>query len=402
MARATLLAACAIAVVLLAWDTFAAPRFDGAVGWQPQFDSQGSAVITYVRPGFPAARAGLRVGDILVSRVGSIAENVANRRSIVGRPIFLPVLRNGKHLVLTATPIPNPITATFWLNAALNFWLIVFATIIALRSTDLQTRLLSWIVLLLALSNNLTNGGDNGFVSPWPWLNEFVYLVASSIVNFFSVALLAFLASSFARPTTANRRTAEVATYAAAGVALVVGAMVELDALVPLPDSYTTWVKHNNLLAYWLIMAAPSFLAAICAGAGVAAARGSERQRAAWVLIPVGSVYFVQGLQVVLTPFTGGYWTGWDEALNRTVAVLSFLAPLALTYAVVKRRLLDVTFVVNRAAVFSVGDRGTQAIATRRGFAPMSFVSAERTALYSMRCLSCCNPQAQASHNRSS
>ncbi|MBV8148616.1 MAG: hypothetical protein JO092_05970, partial [Candidatus Eremiobacteraeota bacterium] len=175
-AQVTLLAACGVAFILELWCTFASPRFNGAIGWEVGAESQGVQTVTYVKPGLPADRAGLRIGDKIVWRYGSISENVARSRWIAGVPYPLDVVRNGKHLIITVTPVPEPTTPTFWLRAALDLWFIGFATIIALRGTDLQARLLSWIVLLFALSHLLEND-NNGFVSPWPWINEFVWLV---------------------------------------------------------------------------------------------------------------------------------------------------------------------------------------------------------------------------------
>ncbi len=62
----------------------------------------------------------------------------------------------------------------------------------------------------------------------------------------------------------------------------------------------------------------------------------------------------MDALASFLSLYAGGYWEGWSDPLAQAATVLTFALPLALTYAAVTRRLLDISFIINRAAVFSI------------------------------------------------
>jgi S1-C subfamily serine protease len=75
--------------------------------------NRAGALVGLVRPGSPAAKAGLRRGDLVVrfgnQQVGAADQlTVALRQSRIGAPVPVTVLRRGRQLVLRATPIDQP------------------------------------------------------------------------------------------------------------------------------------------------------------------------------------------------------------------------------------------------------------------------------------------------------
>ncbi|MGA8574220.1 MAG: hypothetical protein WB609_00840 [Candidatus Cybelea sp.] len=93
-------------------------------------------------------------------------------------------------------------------------------------------------------------------------------------------------------------------------------------------------------------------LPVLCIALAIAASPPSERQRSVWMLVPLGTL-FVSG---AFTAFSGPILLS-SYVFSNTVAdvrnLILLLVPIALTYAVLNRRVLDTAFVLNRAAVFA-------------------------------------------------
>jgi hypothetical protein len=86
----------------------------------------------------------------------------------------------------------------------------------------------------------------------------------------------------------------------------------------------------------------------------IMSSRGVERQRAAWTLAPLAILLSVPSTAVYDVVFSLAPPSYLGVNLYFIVQnLILFLAPVALTYAALSRRLIDVGFVLNRAAVFS-------------------------------------------------
>lgn len=70
--------------------------------------------------------------------------------------------------------------------------------------------------------------------------------------------------------------------------------------------------------------------------------RARSRAGFAWAFGPLALLYLAG--MIAPSPFAAHYWQFQDVVL--------FFAPLGLTYSLLNRRLLDIGFVLNRAAVF--------------------------------------------------
>jgi len=90
----------------------------------------------------------------------------------------------------------------------------------------------------------------------------------------------------------------------------------------------------------------------LCSVLAIAAARGADRQRAVWLLVPLAVMWFVymaNNFYVLLSSsYAGTIVVGWVTSLAYLVV------PVVLTYAAVSRRLVDVGFVLNRTVVFAI------------------------------------------------
>jgi hypothetical protein len=76
-----------------------------------------------------------------------------------------------------------------------------------------------------------------------------------------------------------------------------------------------------------------------------------ERQRAVWTLVPLAAFFCFFILGLIVTP-SSSYAGSIAIGLISTLVLLT--APIALAYAALSRRLIDVGFFLNRAAVFAI------------------------------------------------
>jgi hypothetical protein len=116
----------------------------------------------------------------------------------------------------------------------------------------------------------------------------------------------------------------------------------------------TLWFDPMRLL--WAA-AGPLFGLALLAALGcgvlaIAAAQGIEQKRAAWLLVPpallVLTRYALDTAAIHLHSYAGYL------AMTYTYSLVLFSTPLVVTYVALNRRLIDIGFVLNRAAVFGI------------------------------------------------
>jgi regulator of sigma E protease len=88
------------------------PNQYGAMGWVPQ---ESSVTLTTVEPGMPAEKAGLQVGDRLISANGQEIPALAALVQLLNRtkdqPLEMVVLRNNQKLNFTVKPVLAPASA---------------------------------------------------------------------------------------------------------------------------------------------------------------------------------------------------------------------------------------------------------------------------------------------------
>jgi regulator of sigma E protease len=81
----------------------------GAIGWVPQ---ESTGALTLVEPGMPAAKAGIKVGDEILSANGQDIPHLGALIQLLNRtkdqPLQLVILRNGQKQTVTVKPILSP------------------------------------------------------------------------------------------------------------------------------------------------------------------------------------------------------------------------------------------------------------------------------------------------------
>ncbi len=343
-----LLALCALTALVQVAGVLDSTGMNGVPPWQGSLGATTGAssepfnlAVTSVDPAGPAARAGLHQGDLIDIRANSLVERYfLFDVPLNGRPLILSVRRGSLQRELTVIPRAAILMWSFWLITFSVFWLLLFATLIAWRGAVLpQMRLLSLWIATFVLTGALI-----GFATPWAW----AYILQSTalyMVGPLSMALLAAFASGFAQPLSPARRITQGLCYTFLAIFTAIS-LVGTAGVITLQFDPLPFVAGNAGLIF---VAAGVLMAALCGLLAIAASRGVERQRAVWTLVPLAAVFcfFVIGLAT-----SSSSRATIVVSLAFTLVLLT--TPIALTYAALSRRLIDVGFFLNRATVFTM------------------------------------------------
>jgi hypothetical protein len=303
-----------------------------------------------VDKGGAAEASGLRVGDLI--RVGDLSP-AERYRLLTGvyphETIAFAVLRHGETVPIDFVAGGPPVWRLDILLACIAaFWILAFAAFIAWRRADLaEARVLCLILTLSQLSAATTPGSFIG-LSP---LFDAIVACVSVAAAWIWVALLGTYASLVARPVSRWRVGLTRLLYSsAAGLAVF-----EILRLLALWNGSLPWVAQSAGPEWNMTYAAvPYALAIACAWASLAASRGAERSRSAWIVAPLVVMYVALASEYVIPAM-------WPSAQHGSALITAyafsnigtFIAPLGMTYALFNRRVLDIGFALNRVAIFS-------------------------------------------------
>ncbi len=309
--------------------------------------------VTSVDSGSPAAIAGLRVDDSLDIRDLAPPDRLrAFAVPAAGKAIVLRIRRAG--IQHTVNVIPRLLTqSTFWradgwdqlLSMVGEFWSVFVAALIVWRRREsIEAALLALCLILDNLSTAISPA--NFWITPWPTIDLATYTL-SGLVGAIGNVLLATYALQFARPVSRTRLIVAWGAYATAALFVLVNSV----------GSVGQWLGAVDMNAWFWAQPVPSLLVGLSfyalslasAALALGAARGNERTRLAWASGSLSVLYI--SFMVFATTTTLGAFVHAGTIL---VDIAVFVAPLGLTYALLNRRLLDVGFVVNRAAVAAV------------------------------------------------
>ena len=347
--RVVLLAICSLAALVQVADILDGTGMGGAPPWRGRFGANTGVssqpfhlAVTAVKPGGAAARAGLRRGDLIDIRANTLVDRFSLLGvPLAGRPLAFSVHRASLQKEFTVIPLPEKLTWEFWAGEFAGLWLLLFAAVIAWRRADMpQMRLLSLWLAVLALA-----GGTFTFAAPWAWM-YILFNISNSVALPLSLALLTAFASCFARPLSRLRRIAQWLCYIFVSVGMAL-AVIGIAGLITLQfDPLPVWGFPALVLFVVTVL-----IAAICGVLAIAASRGVERQRAVWTLAPLAAVFCAFILDVIAN-LLSSYVTA--VVMDSVFSLVFLAAPVALTYAALSRRLIDIGFFLNRAAVFAI------------------------------------------------
>lgn len=301
------------------------------------------------RAGGASQRAGLRDGDRIDLRKQNLQARVAALYQLPAtQPTSLTVQRGEATLPITVTGSTAWEGAPLWKLPVLLFpclaalWFTVCASVIGLRRWwSREAQILAFV--LVALAVNVVN--PITFAVPWGRL-----AIALLVISRFCMAaapwLLVGLSSRFGR-----RSSLRAALETAAYVAIAVGFIADLAAAggilllrwdpTPVVFRVGAWRSVLEMIIWSLVV--------LVASVAVGSTLQGQRPRAAWLLFPLPLALL---LSAIASSFAYGISSRYG---NMAVFVIStgvvFLGALVVTYALLKRRVLDLEFVLGRTLV---------------------------------------------------
>lgn len=360
-----LLGLCGIAAVVIAFfalDIFGA----GGRAWYGWWDSTLSMTtqpyvlrMSGVRAGGAAASAGIQEGDTLDLRAQTLNSRVARIFQLPATGATDLVVTRGDRTFIARVVGSMTDEGTPWIKVPAKaisivaaLWFLGCATLIVLRRSSIPEARTIALILLFEIAILLRPGVSAVPSAGWSLTLE----VFASACIAFGLLLIVPLSTRFgqSRPW---RRPLEWFAYAAITIEFLRAPLVVvgLTTLWFDPSPYLTPnVQALGIYAsMWDLIPVIQVLAVLAVSVvAVASSHVSERPRAAWLLLPLpigmGSGFIVQSVL--------GLVSSW-VAYTILVSIWNLcwlLGGFAVTYAILKRRVLDFEFVLGRTLVLAI------------------------------------------------
>lgn len=299
---------------------------------------QGVAVeerVSSVVPNSPAAAAGIRPGDTV--SFGSTPFE-AGEAQFAQPGTRVNVLVNGTRSVTLVAP-SAAFQPLFILLLAIRLAFLAVAALLAWRRPeDHAARALVLFLLCFGLLIGLNNT-----VPFTPLLSVILVQMGGTVLLLVGTAAAATFAANFPSgvakpvPRTLARTTQAV-------IALCVAVTIAAPWLMRSQQT----ISNTTRLISWLFAASVALVVAILIVAYVQGAP-SERQRRRWVFLMLGI-----GLVAVTIDIVVQIFVGYSQIFDYATLLLTATIPFGLAYAILRYRVIDVGFVVNRAVVFGI------------------------------------------------
>lgn len=298
-----------------------------------------SGDVTAVLPGSPAARAGIEVGDVIESSAGP-QEWSRIRSGYPGEREHFTVDRGSSRRVVTLTAVP---LANFGIWQRLGGILaVVPGTIflaVAVVLVFIRPTIMSWAFYIFAVGYF----GTGPVFEYWSHvLSPPAYAAMSfaliTVFGAWSVLPLLFFVLRFPNGDVLGwRRKVDPYVWAFAGLAYI-GYVVDWRVLIA--------TGHLPAWAEILETVIPLFAfvaAALIVAKNYAVSAPSDRQR--WSFVAIGTIASFLAYAIYYVP-------GVPFAVGQVIGFGVVLMPICIAYAIFRLRVIDVNFVLNRAAVY--------------------------------------------------
>ncbi|HZZ01267.1 MAG TPA: GAF domain-containing protein [Candidatus Baltobacteraceae bacterium] len=359
--RGLLLALCALGLLVVFFD--AADIYGlGGRPWRGFWDATVVTtsqpyltVAAQPRPGGASAAAGIRNGDVINLREQTMRARYEWIYELMAtQPTPLIVHRGNQRFIANVTgstavegPWAFKLTGLLASQIAILFFLSCAALIALRRAGSYEARVVAF-VLLLQMGSLLgpSVAVPDAFVS-------LVFRLIDAACTLASSWLLVHLASHFGARH-ARRRAIEWCAYALSALAFIRG-VVSVAGIAtlwfdPLPYLPPAVISSSWYPLLWSVEPVAALVAVVAAAAAaVGSTTGSERVRTAWLLLPL-PIAFALGSVVSLSTLLNASWFLFSGAIVGRGFVL-LLGALTVTYALLKRRVLDFEFILGRTLV---------------------------------------------------
>jgi hypothetical protein len=308
---------------------------------EPHGTPWGWSHVVAVKPGSAADRAQIQPGDrIFIGAKGS----VGGFGIIVGKhPV--DIVRKGMHLrttiVVPAIPPDNVLAPFLVFSAFSGLFTTILGLVLLLRSGRRRAAVELGIVLVAL--------GVNGARTA-PWLPAAI-LPFAGIVRLLDAGLVSYFLVAFCLEVSGGARNRQqerailVAAFCYAAFHVAGVFIGSIPAPVPLFGSVETFiavtVPINHLIGYWVI------------ARNYRANDGPTRNRLKIIVLAFIAYTLSVIIGIYIPPLLGQLPT-WFWILPVASGAMSFIAPALLTYAVLKQRLFNLNFALNRTLVYGV------------------------------------------------
>ncbi|HVA34016.1 MAG TPA: diguanylate cyclase, partial [Candidatus Baltobacteraceae bacterium] len=326
------------------------------IAWQSVAPNMArEAIVTRIRPGSPAARAGLAPGDRVVA-FPSFADRVALMLQsnlptgyylAPGQSTSLVVARGRRIEPVVLKAAPAQAHSPLWL---LEVRLLIFliGVLIAGALVALRPGVITWsfaLFVMLGAEPNILQLELIGMLgSPLAYLVALVALVpCAGVVGF--LGLIAFAARFPEKTPHPGYRPVE--RFFQLFMAIVVAAYAEyyVGALYGWPAAQRTSLNY-------VLFFVPSVIAVVLMTGTLLRSQGADRVRLRWALagpaLGMAFTFANTSLVALRAPF----------AFPATFGLLSSVAPFAMVYAILRHRVIDIGFALDRHLAEAVA-RGT-------------------------------------------
>lgn len=332
---------------------------DIIVPWHPWatlgFQTNPRAVITQIFPAGPAERAGLQVGDAILDASGPFAMRSVKASysvSAAGRVVHLTVRdRYGRvrRIALTAAPFPRTLLDN--VTDVLSIVSYVLFILIAATLLMLRPSLSSWAFYVYAAGQMSLATVVGAYCPDVLYTAARIYYGAGLTVSPFALVVFAL---SFPNNAIDSWRRQVLAVCAGATALSLLGGFARAwftanGGFLPGHQSFFTASVDISFLisALMILTVAGAFIASY------ATALAPERMRLRWVIlgaiVGIGGKFAIGLLQTLpalsISPPVWAY---------NTFVSLNVLFPIAVAYALLTQRLIEVRFFLSRALVYSL------------------------------------------------
>ena len=337
-----------IAVTLAAYRSVslvtAIARFDvGQAGYSQHWPE---LTIRAVRPGYPAERAGMHPGDVIDIGRLSLHDRLtvlSYRNALAGEIARLSVVRDGQHVALSIRyqlmPRDPKIIAVGLIAASTSILVAALVVFVLLRNATIDAFALWGFSLSWIMPDNWQVGyllGD--------WADALWSGCATDIIaGFTSTAMIVLALRATGRWP--HRQRYEIAAVFL-GVAVWIAtqyadALTLVFGIVPSPLTATIASEA------WI---APVLAATTVVAIAFLRARGPSRIRLRWITIAFACLFSGWLLSLIFSSIPALDFKIWPNFVGYFFADAGFAT---LAFAILRRDLFDVNFVVNRAAIYT-------------------------------------------------
>ena len=323
----------------------------GTLGFEANIDG----TVTHIYAGLPAGRAGITVGDRILAASGPRAVRTVKSSYTMMVPGNTATVTfrspNGRTRTVPLTAVPFPRTPVD--NVTDLVYMLSFAAFIVIAAMLLLVRpsVATWAFYLYAIGQSSMAGVVEEYFPNGAYLAALLFGGIASAIGSFALVVFALV---FPNNAVTGRRRAAVIFLGA--VAAIVAALNALGAAwtalagIPQPHAALIGLFSDVASAYSgsMILAA-----AIAFGTSYLIADAGVRARLRWVIL--GAIAGNSGTFVVANmqslPAISISPPIW---LFNVLGTLNVLFPVAFSYALLKQRVIEVHFLLNRALVYSL------------------------------------------------